>query len=201
MTTENASTGRRLVVIDTTDPTNDSLQQTFAGSVPEQLRGYASNSDGEFDVRLPAGQYIASTASNGRVQRFEVKAAGESRIELHTTAITLQPTNVPLRTVVAKVASTRAKNLHSYSWADGMRWGNVVGIAQAADGAVWLAGDVGLARFDGRSMTTIEEKRGKRLRCQAIAILQHTIGRGVDPTMGAFADVSRLALQQLVHLE
>ena len=128
------------------------------------------NSSGDFDVVLPAGEYRASTTSTDRIGRFQLKAGDESRVELLSTAKTEQPSGVPLRTVVAEAKSTRSDNLHSYSWADGLRWGNVTGIAQAADGSLWIAGDVGLARFDGRSMTALEQQDGTPLACQAIAI-------------------------------
>ncbi|MCH7728992.1 MAG: hypothetical protein IH991_21290, partial [Planctomycetes bacterium] len=144
-----------------------------------------SNSSGDFDVVLPAGEYRAFTTSTSRIKRFQLKAGGESRVELRTTATTEQPTSVPLRTVVAAVKSTRAETLHSYSWAGGLRSGNVVGLAQAADGSLWIAGDVGLAHFDGQSMTAFEEQDGTRLTCQALAIDHSGIVWGGSP-LGIF---------------
>lgn len=125
---------------------------------------------GEFKVRLPAGSYSARLASSSQTQPIEVTATDAARIQLRTSAVRGQPTEAPLRTVVATVKNTRVGTLHSYGWADGLRWGKVLDIAQASDGSLWIAGEVGLAHFDGRSMTAFEEQDGTRLSCNAVAI-------------------------------
>jgi len=144
-----------------------------------------SNDRGEFDVVLPAGEYRVTTTPAGRIQRFQVPARGESRVKFYTTATTGQPVDVVLRAVVTEGRTTRIGRLHSYSWANDLRWGHVAGLTQTADGSLWIAGWVGLAHFDGRSMTVFEEHDGARITCNAVAMDQSGNVWGGNP-LGLF---------------
>ncbi|MEO2014924.1 MAG: two-component regulator propeller domain-containing protein [Fuerstiella sp.] len=91
-------------------------------------------------------------------------------IVLHAAATLGQVTDASLRPGIPAGKNTRSGQLNTYHWPEGLQWGTVFGVAQAADGSLWIAGQVGMAHFDGQSIAVMEQPDGSTLPCNAITI-------------------------------
>ena len=127
---------------------------------------------GEFQIQLPAGAYRGFTTLLGRAQRFQVPRGGETPVIFRATATPGRAANPLLGAVERAGKTTRIGRLCGYIGADDLPWGNVAGIAQAADGSLWIAGWNGLTHFDGLSIAAFEDQDGKQVKCHAVAIDQ-----------------------------
>lgn len=131
-----------------------------------------SDSDGQFELELPVGQYRAFTVTSDRAQTFQIEADQQTSFELQAPALIGQLTDLSLGDPFRAGTHTRHGPLHSYRWSDDLRWGAVHGIAQAADRTLWIASHAGLARFDGSFIAILQNRHGRPTESRAVAIDQ-----------------------------
>jgi ligand-binding sensor domain-containing protein/tetratricopeptide (TPR) repeat protein len=120
--------------------------------------------DGEYDVDLPAGDYIVDVGYARSWQRLEVPALYESR--------ELPPIHVPVSELGRRVpagAGSRVRtgqgerrgSWHTLASHDGLAAGTITQIMQDRDGHIWMGTrDTGVLRYDGVRLTTYDQTDG-----------------------------------------
>lgn len=125
-----------------------------------------SDAQGMISVQLPADTYEVSTLNGVQLGSIDVAANQETTISFDMTPASQRVAAAGPGTKIAAGKTAMNGNLYRYL----LMRGSDMGVAQAADGCIWVAADwCGLAQFDGHALTIIEQEDGTRIPCETVA--------------------------------